>query len=141
MGSLIRKFLNFRSLTLNARTRNGTARSSISGGEGEGSCSGTKLNARPAPRRNYICSLNILPSFLSYTFTSHRFSLSFSLFFLRHDRNTSGSMERYEQVRAVKVFHRGAPLPVVYDHDHDDEDDTPRREREIAVATEYKLIC
>lgn len=50
-------------------------------------------------------------------------------------------MERYEQVRAVKVFHRGAPLPVVYDHDHDDEDDTPRREREITVATEYKLIC
>lgn len=45
-------------------------------------------------------------------------------------------MERYEQVRAVKVFHRGAPVG-----DYDDEDDTPRREREIAVAAEYKLIC
>lgn len=75
-----------------------------------------------------------------YFYEPSFFSL-FLPFFLRHDRNTSGSMERYEQVRAVKVFHRGAPLPVVYDHDHDDEDDTPRREREIAVATEYKLIC
>lgn len=102
-----------------------------------------QLNARPAPRRNYICSLNILPSFLPYTFTSHRFSSLLLFFFLRHDRNTSGSMERYEQVRAVKVFHRGAPRLVDYDHDDDDddEDDTPRREREIAVATEYKLIC
>ena len=52
-------------------------------------------------------------------------------------------MDRYEQVRAVKVFHRGASRLVDYDHDDDDDDeyDTPRREREIAVATEYKLIC